>query len=376
MATTPSYLDAAAKTIKEVIAPNAIAVDRDAAYPRDGMMALGRAGLLGLVSAKDVGGMGEGLRAAAQVVEQVGAACGSTGMVLCMHYCAVWLLEKHGPRATREAIAAGNHITTLAFSEVGSRSHFWVPLSSATEDPAGGVRLNANKSFATSAGEADSYVWSSKPLHAEGLSTIWLVPGKAPGLSFPSAFDGLGLRGNSSGPIKAVDVVVPRAAMLGADGDGFELAQANLVPWFLILASACYIGITESATTKAGAHVVGTQFAHLSQALVQLPTIRAFLAQMRIKTDMARAFLLDTLSAMEEGRPDAQLRVLQIKAAVGEIATEVTELAMRICGGAAFRKEVGLERHFRDARAATVMSPTTDVLYDLVGKAIAGLPLF
>ena len=70
------------------------------------------------------------------------------------------------------------------------------------------------------------------------------------------------------------------------------------------------------------------------------------------------------------------LRVLEVKAAAGETATEVTDLAMRVCGGAAFRKEVGVERHFRDARAATVMAPTTDALYDFIGKAVCGLPLF
>lgn len=70
------------------------------------------------------------------------------------------------------------------------------------------------------------------------------------------------------------------------------------------------------------------------------------------------------------------LRVLEVKAAAGEASTEVTDLAMRVCGGAAFRKEVGIERHFRDARAATVMAPTTDVLYDFIGKAVCGLPLF
>jgi alkylation response protein AidB-like acyl-CoA dehydrogenase len=54
----------------------------------------------------------------------------------------------------------------------------------------------------------------------------------------------------------------------------------------------------------------------------------------------------------------------------------VTDLAMRVCGGAAFRKEVGVERYFRDARAATIMAPTTDVLYDFMGKAACGLPCF
>ena len=70
------------------------------------------------------------------------------------------------------------------------------------------------------------------------------------------------------------------------------------------------------------------------------------------------------------------LRVLQVKAAAGEASTEVTDLAMRVCGGAAFRKEVGVERHFRDARASLVMAPTADALYDFIGKALCGLPLF
>jgi alkylation response protein AidB-like acyl-CoA dehydrogenase len=54
----------------------------------------------------------------------------------------------------------------------------------------------------------------------------------------------------------------------------------------------------------------------------------------------------------------------------------VLDLAMRICGGAAFRKEVGVERYFRDARAAGIMTPTTDVPYDFMGKLVCGLPLF
>jgi len=97
---------------------------------------------------------------------------------------------------------------------------------------------------------------------------------------------------------------------------------------------------------------------------------------MKIKADLLRTLLYDAVSALEGGRADAMLRVLQVKAAAGETATEVTDLAMRVCGGAAFRKEVGVERNFRDARAATVMAPTTDMLYDFIGKALTGMPLF
>ena len=97
---------------------------------------------------------------------------------------------------------------------------------------------------------------------------------------------------------------------------------------------------------------------------------------MRIKTDMARALLDDTISALETGRSDATLRVLSCKAAAGEASIEVVETAMRVCGGAAFRKDLAVERHFRDAHAAGVMGPTTDVLYDFIGKAVCGMPLF
>ena len=97
---------------------------------------------------------------------------------------------------------------------------------------------------------------------------------------------------------------------------------------------------------------------------------------MQIKADMASALLNDAVAAIETARPDASLRVLESKACAAETANEVLDLAMRVCGGAAFRKEVGVERYFRDARAAGVMAPTTDVLYDFIGKAVCGLPLF
>jgi alkylation response protein AidB-like acyl-CoA dehydrogenase len=164
--------------------------------------------------------------------------------------------------------------------------------------------------------------------------------------------------------------------MLGPDGGGFDVMMGTVLPYFQLMNAAASLGTMEAATTKAAAHVSGAQLQHLGQPLADLPTIRAYVARMRIKTDMVRTLLLDTISALESGRADTMLRVLEVKAAAGEAATEVTDLAMRVCGGAAFRKEVGVERHFRDARAATVMAPTTDVLYDFIGKAVCGMPLF
>ncbi len=368
-----SWMDSLDHVITNQLESLAPETDQTARFPRPVIDALAKAGLLGLVSSKDVGGMGLGLAEASHVVAKLAQTCPSTAMIVCMHYCAVAVLEQFGPEAVRRDIAAGKHLTTLAFSEAESRSHFWAPASTAAK-VGNDVVLDARKSWITSAFEADSYVWSSKPLAAEGASSIWLVNAKAEGLTLAAPFNGLGMRGNASSPVTAKQVKA--SAALGEDGKGFDIMMGVVLPWFSVLNASCSVGTMEGSLARAIAHVGATRHQHLDSALADLPTIRAYLAKARIKADMASALLQDTLTAISTGRADTMLRVLEVKAACAETALEVTDTTMRVCGGAAFRKEVGVERLFRDARASHVMAPTTDVLYDFIGKAVCGLPLF
>lgn len=68
--------------------------------------------------------------------------------------------------------------------------------------------------------------------------------------------------------------------------------------------------------------------------------------------------------------------MLQSRLSALETAVEVTDLAMKACGGAAFSKHLGIERQFRDARAGWVMAPTVDHLEEFVGRALTGMELF
>jgi alkylation response protein AidB-like acyl-CoA dehydrogenase len=373
--TDADFRSALTSVIDTTIAPAAAEIDRIGAYPRAALDALAAAGLLGLLSAPDVGGAGGSLADAAEVVQKIAAACGSTAMVVLMHYAATSVLEAHGPREVREAIAQGRHVSSLAFSEAGSRSHFWVPMSTATQDGAA-VRLDAAKSWVTSAGEADSYVWSSRPLAADGPMTLWLVPADAPGLRTGAPFDGLGLRGNSSSPVRAEGVVVPADARLGDDGAGLDIALGSVLPTFLVGNAAFSVGLMEALVGEAAAHLTGTRLEHLDQTPAQHEGSRVEFARLRTRTDEAAAFLADTLAALGSGRADATLRVLQVKAVAAEAASEVADGVMRLCGGSAFRKELGVERRLRDSLAARVMAPTTGALRDFVGRATLGLPLF
>jgi alkylation response protein AidB-like acyl-CoA dehydrogenase len=369
-----SYQQNLAKAIEEVIAPSARQVDREGKFPRDGLDALGEAGILGLTVPADQGGAGQGLAEAADAVGQVARACGSTAMVLMMHFAATAVLAAHGPDALLRDIASGSHLSTLAFSEAGSRSHFWAPVSSARADGDSAV-LDARKSWVTSAGQADSYVWSSRPVNAEGPMTLWLVPSDAAGLSIPAPFEGLGLRGNASSPVTAESVRIPAQAMLGADGAGLDIAFAAVLPYFLVLNAAFSLGSMDAVIAQTIAHLTTTRLEHLGQTLAEQPAARAGLATMQITADSVRLLLADTIAALAAGREDAQLRLLEVKAAAAEAAISVTDLAMTVCGGSAFRTDLGIERRFRDARAARVMAPTTEALRDFIGRALCGLPL-
>ena len=370
-----NYLESLENIVTTVIAPQAAETDRAARYPRQALDALGQAGLLGLLGSQDVGGLGQGLPEAVQVIERIARDCPSTAMVLTMHYAGTVLIEKYGQEDVRRAIAAGQHVTTLAWSEAGSRSHFWAPVSTARADGAEHVLLDAQKSMVTSAQQADSYVWSSLPVAADGPSTLWLVDSKLPGLSAPQLFDGMGLRGNASAPVKAEGVRLSISARLGADGAGGDIMNGDELPVFCTLIATASIGLMDGVLARATSHITGNRFAESGSALADLPTIRAYLARARIRADQARTLRDDTLAALAAGRADAMLRVLEVKASAGEAALEVSDTAMRICGGAAFRKDLGVERLFRDARAASVMGPTSDALYDFIGRALCGMPL-
>jgi alkylation response protein AidB-like acyl-CoA dehydrogenase len=205
--------------------------------------------------------------------------------------------------------------------------------------------------------------------------TLWLVPAGAAGLSVAGPFDGLGLRGNASAPMTAAGVTVPRSAMLGADGGGLDLALAAVLPAFLICSASMSAGLMRRLVTETADRLQRTRLDHLGVSLAQQAGPRAQLARLRIEADRTWALVSETLIAVENGRDDAMLLVLEVKAAAGEAAADAADLALKAGGGAAFRKESVVERLFRDSRAARVMAPTTEALEDFIGRALLGLPL-
>jgi alkylation response protein AidB-like acyl-CoA dehydrogenase len=364
-----------------VLAPSAGPNDTAGRFSTEAVESLGESGLLGLLLPAAAGGGGLGPRTFAHVTATLAEADASVAMVYVMHICAAATISagtSHALAPTLQEIAAGRHLSTLAFSEAGSRSHFWAPLSRAQRN-GDGVYISAKKSWVTSAGHAQSYVVSALAPEGAGPtdSTLYLVAAGTRGLSVAGPWNGLGLRANASAPVALNDCHVPADFQLTDDGAGFQAMLNVVLPLFNLGTSAVALGLCRAAVAETASHLQNAKFEHLGQSLGEsLPNLRAQLATMQIDTDGLSARIDDLIEHLEKPRETTMLRVLETKAAAGEVAIAVTSTAMRVCGGAAFSKHLSIERLFRDAHAGAVMAPTGDVLREFIGKSLLGIPLF
>ena len=370
------------KLATELFAPHADEVDRTRSFPRRNIEALGRSGLLGLTVPTEYGGAGGGIPEMAKVIERMAQACASTAMVTLMHYCGTAVIAAKGNAALKRtllpAIARGEHVSTLAFSEAGSGGHFYMPVSEVSKN-GHGPQLTAQKTFVTSAGEADSYVVSARKAGASGPTEIdlYLLAKGAKGFDVGKPFEGLGLAGNGSAPMKLTDVGLDEEKRMGDEGSGFQTMMEVVLPNFQVGVAAVSLGIAGAAFQAALAHVTGRKYEHAGgAALSAIPRVQFLAAEMALELRSARAYLAETVRRLTAADPEAMLDILGVKARAAEAGLAVASRAMTLGGGAAFGRRGGLERNFRDAQAASVMAPSTDVLKEFLGKACLGVPLF
>lgn len=364
--------------VVDIARQHASAVDTDGRFPHEAIAALQVSGLMGLPVAAEQGGLGGTPADFVHVVSALAAACGSTAMVYLMHVSALMSVVAAPPRGQVGLVmemASGSKLGSLAFSERGSRSHFWAPVSRQVRRN-GAVSVNAMKSWVTSASRADVYVSSAlTPDGGMADNDLFAIPRETRGVTLGGPWRGMGLRGNDSSPV-ALDVTIPLEWRLGGSGEGLRLMMEVVLPWFNLGNGAVSLGLASAAVDAAVVHCTGARLEHLGQTLAELPTIRAQLAKMHIRLDVTRTYLNEVAGSLASPSDTTQLRVLASKAWANDAALEITEMAMRVCGGAAFSQHLAVERFFRDARAGHVMAPTADALYDFYGKAITGRPLF
>jgi len=370
------------KLSREMLRANADRIDQSRLFPRENLTALGKAGVLGLLVPAQFGGAGAGLAEMSQVIDTQAQNCASTAMVTLMHFCATAAIAAKAISALKQeilpAIARGEHLSTLAFSEAGSGGHFYAPVSEVRRDGSQ-QKLSAQKSFVTSAGEADSYVVSARKAAAAGPteSNLYLIPKGAAGFTAQGRFEGLGLAGNASAPMMLAEVAIDDKTRLGPEGTGFQSMLEVVLPHFQIGVASVSAGIATAAFQAIATRVGARKYEHTGgAALSSIPRVQFLVAEMALEGDSARAYLGETIRRALGGDPAAMLYVLGVKVKAADACLNVVSRAMTLGGGWAFGRRGGLERMFRDGQAAAVMAPASDVLKEFIGKACLGLPLF
>lgn len=371
---------AAAKVAREVAAPSAEEVDREGRWPAAAMRALGEAGLLGLHVPERLGGKEEGLLALALVTEELGKACSSTGMCFGMHSVAARVIAARATSGQEERylrpIAEGRHVSSLALSEPGTGAHFFLPRVQMRRE-GDSFLVSGEKSFVTSGGHADSYVVSAVPPGQEldpGAFTCLIVDSGAPGLEWRAAWDGFGMRGNSSRGVRLNDAEVPRENLLGREGDQIWFVFEIVAPYFIVAMTGVYLGIAQAALDETIGHLRNRRHQHTGQALSEQPVLADQVAQMWIAVERTRQLVHHAARRFDAGEPDASPALFAAKADVAETAVRVTQAALELGGGRGYGANSRIARLIRDAQAAPVMAPTTHLLRQWLGRSLLGLP--
>ena len=374
--------DQVAELAASVIAPRADATDRESRWPGENLRALGEIGLLGLQVPREMGGLGEGLAALAIACEQIGYVCPSTALCFGMHCVGTAVMAAKATADQRarylEPIAAGAHLTTLALSEPGSGSHFYLPTTT-LEQADDHLILNGTKSFVTNGAHADSYVVSTaaaEPTAEPGSFSCVILDATAPGLEWGPTWHGLGMRGNDSRNLSLREARVPAANLLGEPGDQLWYIFSVVAPYFLMAMAGTYLGIARAALDLAIGHLKERRFAYSGSALADAPVLQHRVAELWGDTTKTRLLIQEAARLGDGGHPAAMIHTMMSKAEVAETAVRVTNEVMTLMGGIAYGENGRPARLLRDARAAHVMAPTTEILKLWTGRALLDQPLF
>jgi isovaleryl-CoA dehydrogenase len=377
---TRKLLSCARNIAADVLAPNAARTDAECAWPAHAFDALRETGLLGLHVPKRFGGHEEGLLALAAMTEALATGCSSAAICYGMHCVGSAVITAkatpdHEERYLRP-IARGEHITTLSLSETGAGAHFYLPQTTLRHDGNDFV-VQGTKQFVTNAEHAHSYVISAEAEGSIGPGefSCLIVDGDTEGLRWLEPWRGFGMRGNASRGLELRDVRVPTANLLGAEGDQIWYIFEVVAPYFLVAMAGTYVGIAQAAVDLTIEHLNSRRYEASGERLADVPLLQHRLAEMWTMVEKTRLLVRTAARLGDLGDEGALVRLLACKSDAADTAVAVTNEAMTLGGGIAYRENSTLARLLRDARAGHVMSPTTEILKQWQGRALLGMPL-
>ena len=343
------------------IAPLAAQLDKESRFPIEVFQKMGKLGFLGLPIPEEYGGAGADNISYCLAVEEIGHACGGTGLSYEAHVslaCVPLLL--YGTEAQKQT-----YLTPLASGEgIGS---FGLTEPSAGSD-AGGTRttavldgdewvINGNKIYITNGGYAKTVVLTAVTDKENRGISAFIVPTDTPGFSTSKPYDKMGMRASNTVELILENVRVPAENLLGPLNGGFKQFLSTLDGGRVAIA-ALAVGIARSAFETALGYA--KQRHQFGQSISRFQAIQQKLANMAMHIDLARNAVFKAAWLKDQGKPYT-LEASYAKLFASEMCTDTCNQAIQILGGNGYMKEYPVERHLRDAKLIEIGEGTSEI---------------
>lgn len=366
--------DMARDFAQEKLAPGAAERDRSSKPPLELLRAMGDLGLMGMGVPEQWGGADADFVAYVLALQEIAAGDGAVSTIMSVNnspVCAALL--RYGTLEQKERylkpLARGEWIGAFCLTEPQAGSDASALKTKARREGGNWV-ISGVKQFITSGSIAKlALVFAiSDPAAGKRGMSCFLVPTDTPGYRVASIEQKLGQKCSDTCQIVLEDVVVPEDALLGAEGEGYRIALANL--------ESGRIGIAAQATGMAraafeAARLYAGQREAFGTAIINHQAVAFRLADMATRIEAAHQLIMNAARLKDAGQPCLK-EASMAKLFASEMAERVCSDAIQIHGGYGYLADFPVERIYRDVRVCQIYEGTSDVQRLVISRAIAG----
>ena len=345
------------------VKPLAAEVDEQERFPMETVEKMAKIGLMGIPIPTQYGGAGGCNLLYSIAVEELSAACATTGVIVSAHtsLCAAPILE-HGTEAQKlkylPKLASGEWIGAFGLTEPNAGTDASAQQTTAILDGDNYV-LNGSKIFITNAVYAHVYVilaMTDKSLGVKGI-TAFIVEKGTPGFSFGKKEKKMGIRGSSTCELVFENCIIPKENLLGKVSGGFGIAMKTLDGGRVGIASQA-LGIAQGAMDETVKYIKERK--QFGKPLSAFQNTAFQMADLETRVQAARLLVRSAAFKKDNGDPYA-VDAAMAKLYASETAMEVTNKAIQFHGGYGYTREYPVERMLRDAKITEIYEGTSEV---------------
>jgi alkylation response protein AidB-like acyl-CoA dehydrogenase len=366
-------LDQVRRLCAAQVAPRAAALDASGEFPWENIRAINALGLNGLFVPEAYGGAPMSYRLYLQVVEEISAACASTGIVYATTFHGMKPLIDLGTDAQKARLLpriAEGGLGALAITEPSAGSDATGMKTRFTED-GDQIVVNGGKIFISNGDVADLLLvfgkWEGIADPKAAISVLIMEKG-APGLSVVRLEDKMGHRAASTATLAFDNVRVPRASLLGQPGDGLAILLGSLNKSRPSVAAHA-LGIARAAF----ADMVGymNERKQSGKRIIDFQGNQFTLADLATEFAMVEVWMDHVATLVDGGESEFGIEASMLKLRASDLAMKMTTEAVQMFGGYGYCRDYRVERLMRDAKITQIWEGTNQIHRQLIGRSFA-----